>query len=360
MTIGTMKTIAFDSPDRVAKLLADLPMPDAGGIAHARTHQANLTKPLGALGRLEDIAVWLAGWQAHPPHLPRHPHCLVFAGNHGITRHKVSAYPQEVTAQMVANFKTGGAAINQLTKAMGVPLTIHPIRLDDPTHDITTAPAMSLADTLAAMQIGGDAIPQDCDMLLLGEMGIGNTAIASALAAWVLGREGEVMDWVGAGSGLDSKGIQHKANIIAKALQRHHTHTHANKTKSDNANADAVALLASLGGRELAAIAGAVLVARSRRIPVLLDGFVATCACLPLWQVNRHALLHCQISHVSAEAAHGKILARLGMEALCDLNMRLGEASGAVVAFSLVKLALAVHTGMASFDEAGVAKRDAP
>lgn len=357
-------TIAFDSPDKVAKLLADMPMPNEAASAHARAHQANLTKPLGALGRLEDIAVWLAGWQAPPPHLPRHPQCLVFAGNHGITRHKVSAYPEEVTAQMVANFKAGGAAINQLTKSADVPLAIHPIRLDDPTGDITTTPAMSRADTLAAMQIGADAIPSNCDMLLLGEMGIGNTTIASALAASVLGGERDVIDWVGAGSGLDAKGIHHKANIIAKALQRHHTDTHTSTHTHTNTpttnNPDAVALLASLGGRELAAIAGAVLAARTRHIPVLLDGFVATCACLPLWQTNRHALAHCQISHVSAEAAHAKILTRLGMEAICNLNMRLGEASGAVVAFSLVKLALAVHTGMASFDQAGVTKRDTP
>ena len=349
--------IPFDSPQKIASLLADLPPPDQAAVAAARTHQANLTKPPHALGRLEDIAIWLAGWQnTGMPQAPTAPHCLVFAGNHGVTSHGVSAYPSAVTAQMVANFRTGGAAINQLTQAAGVPLTVHPIHLAQATGDIATTTAMSISDTLAAMQTGADAIPHNCDMLLLGEMGIGNTTPASALACAILG--GEAADWTGAGSGLDADGVAHKASIIAKATQRHYRHQRdAGTGTSTGDNRDPVALLASLGGYELAAIAGATLMARLRRIPVLLDGFVASCACLPLWAANPQALAHCQISHLSAEAAHRAILARLGMTALCDLNMRLGEASGAAVAFVLVKLALAVHTGMATFAEAGVATK---
>ena len=342
--------IKFDSPQTVLDLLADLPHADEASMQAATAHQQQLTKPPGSLGRLEEIAIWLAGWQQKVKPSIAAPHCLVFAGNHGLANNQpVSAYPPQVTAQMLANFKQGGAAINQLTQALGVPLHVHALDLATPTEDITLTSALSIDATLAAMQGGADAIPEACDMLLLGEMGIGNTSIASALALATLG--GVAADWAGIGSGLDKAGVARKAQAIAQAVRRHQNQT------SPTSKNDPTALIASLGGRELAAIAGATLAARTRRIPVLLDGFIATCAVLPLWQANPLVLAHCRISHQSAEAAHGKVLAAINAKPLFNLDMRLGEASGAAVAFGLVKLALAVHNGMANFADAGVATK---
>ena len=354
------KAIAFSSLDTTHALLADLPAADRPAITAAAAHQRALTKPPKSLGRLEDLALWLAGWQATATPRITAPQCIVFAGNHGVAAaHAVSAYPTEVTAQMVANFTSGGAAINQLTAALAIPLAIHPLSLETPTADITRTAAMPVADTLAAMQAGADAVPTNCDLLLLGEMGIGNTTIAAALAMAILG--GSARDWAGPGTGLDAKGIAGKADIIAAAVRRHRQQygdgqsvTDSSPSASDSPPSSPVAYLASLGGRELAAIAGATLAARHRRLPVLLDGVVATAACLPLWHANATALAHCQISHLSAEPAHAKMLAAMDMQPLMHLDMRLGEASGAAVAFGLVKLALAVHNGMASFATAGV------
>lgn len=338
-------TILFKSADHILEILSDLPTACDASINAASARQGQLTKPPGSLGRLEELALWLAGWQGREKPEIHHPRCVVFAGNHGITAKGVSAFLPEVTMQMVANFEAGGAAINQLCLAAGAKLDVHALDLDRPTADFSEGPAMTIADTLSAMQAGANAIPDDADLLMPGEMGIGNTTSAAALALAVMGNSSDraAIYWTGAGTGLDAAGVTQKAAVVQKAIDR-------NKGRTLNP----VELLSEYGGREVAAIAGLVLAARLRRIPVLLDGYISTAACLPLWHGNPSALAHCQISHCSKEPGHRHILIGLGMEAILDLGMRLGEGSGAATALPIVKAAVATHNGMATFAEAGV------
>jgi nicotinate-nucleotide--dimethylbenzimidazole phosphoribosyltransferase len=333
--------IEYKNPDHIHTYMANLPAIDSATADQAHDRQQQLTKPPGSLGRLEDIAIWMAGWQGQEKPQIKAPACLIFAGNHGVAQNGVSAFPPEVTEQMVLNFQHGGAAINQLCQAAGASLNVFPLSLDTPTADFSEQPAMSVEDTLAAMQMGADAIPDDADLILPGEMGIGNTSSAAALSHLVFG--GEADTWTGRGTGLDDDRLAHKISIITKAV---------NRVKSQTL--DPVTMLSELGGRELAAIAGCVLAARLRRIPVLLDGFISTAACLPLWASNNAALDHCQISHYSKEPGHRHVIDALGKTAILDLDLRLGEASGAAIALQIVRSALAAHNGMATFAEAGV------
>lgn len=320
---------------------------DAASAAAAAARQGELTKPPGSLGRLEELAIWLAHWQGRAlPRLDR-PSVLVFAGNHGVTAQGVSPYPSAVTEQMVANFARGGAAINQLAGLAEARLDVVPIALDRPTADFTRNVAMDTADFLDAVDIGYRAVPADSDALVLGEMGIGNTTAAAAHCAALLG--GDAASWVGRGTGVDDAGLARKRDAVTKALARHR-----------DVLDDPLAIAAALGGRELAAILGATLAAREHSIPVLLDGFVCTAAVLPLARLDAAALAHCRAAHVSAEAGHRALLAALQLEPLLDLRMRLGEASGAALALLLLRAAVACHAGMATFAEAGVAGRAAP
>jgi len=323
-------------------LLADLPGPDEAAARAARERQDQLTKPPGSLGKLEDIVAWLATWQGkHPPTLDA-AQTIVFAANHGIAASGVSAYPSEVTAQMVANFEAGGAAINALSAYADADLTVIPISLEEPTKNFIQEPAMTHEELADAMGIGAAAIPDDADILLLGEMGIGNTTAAAALACALFG--GQASDWVGIGTGVDAAGLKRKSEAVERARALHGV-----------ALDDPLEALRRVGGRELAAIMGATLEGRRRRIPVLLDGFVSTAAAAVLFACDETALDHCLVSHLSSEAGHRRLLTRLGKEPVLDLQMRLGEASGAAVALSLVRAALAMHLGMATFAEAGVA-----
>jgi len=306
--------------------------------------EASLTKPPGSLGRLEDLTAWLAHWQGHvPPRLDR-VDVLVFAGNHGVTRQGVSAYPSEVTVQMVANFSSGGAAINQLARGAGAALRVIPLSLDRPTADFTERPALDEQEFLAAVTVGYEAVSPQCDLICLGEMGIGNTTAAAAIAAALFGGGGA--RWAGRGTGVDEDGLGRKRAVIDRALHRH-------AALLD----DPLKIAAALGGRELAAILGATLAARRQRIPVLLDGFVCTAAVAPLSKLRGDTLAHVQAGHVSAEAGHRMLLDELGLAPLIDLDMRLGEASGAAVALLILRVALACHTGMATFAEAGVSDK---
>jgi nicotinate-nucleotide--dimethylbenzimidazole phosphoribosyltransferase len=319
----------------------DLPAghPDAADAVARR--QAELTKPPRSLGRLEDIVGWLAHWQGrHPPQLDG-VEILVFAGNHGVTAQGVSAYPADVTAQMVANFAAGGAAINQLARTAGAALRVIPLSLDRPTADFTQAPAMDEAEFLTAVAAGYAAVPPGLDLLCLGEMGIGNTTVAAAIAAALFGGGGA--RWAGRGTGVDDRGLALKRVAIDQALARHAA-----------ALTDPLSTAAALGGRELAAILGATLAARHQGIPVLLDGFVCTAAAAPLQKLRPGALGHAWAGHVSAEAGHRMLLDELGLAPLLDLDMRLGEGSGAAVAVLVLRAALACHIGMATFAEAEV------
>lgn len=324
--------------------LKQLPGPDTASADAAVARQARLTKPPGSLGRLESLAAWLAAWQGrHPPRLER-VRIVVFAGNHGVVARGVSAFPAEVTVQMVANFRAGGAAINQLARAMGAELVVVPLSLETPTGDFTAAPALTAEELRAALDAGATTVETGLDLLCVGEMGIGNTTVAAALAAALFGGAGA--DWVGRGTGVDDAGLARKAAAVDAALALH-----------GPALADPIEALRRVGGRELAAIAGAVLRARELRIPVVLDGFVATAAAAAWAKAKPGALDHCLAGHCSAEAGHRGLLDRLGLRPVLDLGMRLGEASGAAVAIAILRAAVATHTGMATFEEAGVSDK---
>ncbi|MCK8786044.1 nicotinate-nucleotide--dimethylbenzimidazole phosphoribosyltransferase [Roseomonas sp. NAR14] len=333
--------LPFPSLETLRAACRALPPGDEAAVAAVHRRQDRLTKPPGSLGRLETLAAWLARWQGTPmPQIGRVA-VLVFAGNHGVTARGVSPYPAAVTAQMVANFAAGGAAINQLTALAGATLRVVPLDLDRPTGDIAVAAAMTEAEFLDAVATGCAAVPAGLDLLCLGEMGIGNTTAAAALAAALFGGDGA--RWAGRGTGVDEAGLRRKQAAIDLALAHH-----------GGALADPLEAARRLGGRELAAILGATLAARRQGIPVLLDGFATTVAAAPLACLAPGGLDHATVAHVSAEAGHRGLLAALGMSPLLDLGMRLGEGSGAALAVPLLRAAAACHAGMATFDSAGV------
>jgi nicotinate-nucleotide--dimethylbenzimidazole phosphoribosyltransferase len=334
--------ITFADRAAFAGALDHLPRSSALATAAARERQAELTKPAGALGRLEELAVFMAGWQgAMRPRLDR-VRVAVFAGNHGVAVRGVSAFPVEVTAQMVANFAAGGAAINVLTRSCGAELAVVPLGLDRPTGDIVERPAMSEAECLAALNAGSAAVAPDTQLLLVGEMGIGNTTPAAALCAAAF--DGEGAQWCGRGTGIDEPGFSRKVQAVDRALALHRAHC-----------GDPFETLRRLGGREIAAMAGAILAARLLRVPVLLDGFIACAAIAPLVAKQPEFTNHCLAAHCSAEAGHERLLERFGLEPLLRFGMRLGEGTGAALAVPLVRAALATHDEMATFAEAAVA-----
>jgi nicotinate-nucleotide--dimethylbenzimidazole phosphoribosyltransferase len=332
----------FADPGAFAQALAELSTPDEHARSQAAARQTQLTKPAGSLGRLEDIAVFVAGWQGTArPRIIR-ARAAIFAGNHGVTIHGVSAFPPSVTAQMVANFEAGGAAINALSGAAGMELSVTALDLDTPTADFTQAPAMSEAECLAALNAGAAAVSKDLDLLAVGEMGIGNSTAAAALCARSFGAPAE--DWVGPGTGVDQEGRARKVAVVESAVTFHAEAAHT-----------AFETLRRVGGREIAAIAGAVLRARQLRVPVVLDGFISSAAIGPLAAENRRIVDHCIAGHCSAEPGHRRLLDQLGLAPLLSLGMRLGEGSGAAVATGVIRAALAAHNEMATFAEAQVA-----
>lgn len=331
----------FQSLDRIADLANTLPGTDEDARAAALARQNSLTKPPGSLGRLEDLALFMAAWRGTArPRIDR-AQAVVFAGNHGICAQGVNPYPQEVTAQMVANFEAGGASINQLCRLNGADLSVVALDLDHPTADFTEGPAMTEAETLDAMNRGAATVDRTADVLVLGEMGIGNSTIAAALASALFG--GEVAEWVGPGTGSDLAGLKRKILAIERGLVRHR-------------GLAPMQVLAALGGREQAAICGAVLEARAHRIPVILDGFICTASAAPLYATHPGLLDHCLVGHVSAEPGHGKLLTALNKTPVLSFEMRLGEGSGAALALGILRAALECHNGMATFGEAGVSE----
>jgi nicotinate-nucleotide--dimethylbenzimidazole phosphoribosyltransferase len=325
--------------------ITGLPQFNEAAAHAARAHQDTLTKPPGSLGRLEEVAVFMAGWQGCSIPTLTNAQALVFAGNHGICAQGVNVYPQSVTAQMVANFEAGGAAINQLCQVAGARLSVIALDLERPTHDATARDAMSEAETLDAMTRGYGAIDPAANIVVLGEMGIGNSTIAAALAFALFG--GEAADWVGPGTGANGAGLALKADVVERVRKRI-LHSPA---------IDPFHILAAIGGREQAAICGAILAARARRIPVILDGFICTASAAVLHVFAADLLDNCIAGHVGAEPGHRPLLARLEKKPLLDLGMRLGEGSGAALALLLVKAAIATHAGMATFGQAGVSDR---
>jgi nicotinate-nucleotide--dimethylbenzimidazole phosphoribosyltransferase len=328
----------------IAELLTMAPEGDERAVEAVRARDLTLTKPRGSLGRLEELVEFLARWQGKAPPTLDNPMVAIFAGNHGVAARGVSAFPAEVTVQMVKNFTNGGAAISQICALHGLNLRVFELALELPTGDITVEPAMADQACAATIAYGMEAIAGRPDLLAIGEMGIGNTTIAAAIYAALFGGNGA--DWVGRGTGVDDQGLGRKAAAVDAALAFHHSSL-----------VDPLSILARLGGREIAAMLGAIIAARQQKIPVIVDGFVATSAAAIAYSVNPRAIDHCLFAHVSAETAHARALAALRVEPLLDLGMRLGEGSGAALAAVLAKTALHLHTRMATFAEAAVSDR---
>lgn len=317
----------------------DLPVPDVAATEAAQARQAELTKPPGSLGRLEELAAFMAGWRGTARPQIDTAQARVFAGNHGICAQGVNPFPQAVTGMMVANFDAGGAAINQLCRVAGAELQVVALDLDRPTADFTQGPAMTDGECLDALRRGAAAVDPGADIVILGEMGIGNSTVSAALANAVCG--GSAADWVGRGTGSDADGLARKADVVARGVTRH-------------AGLSPMQLLAALGGREQAAICGAVIAARRARIPIILDGYICTAAVAPLHGANSHLLDHCLIGHQSAEPGHARLTEAMGKDPILSLGMALGEGTGAALALCILRGALACHDGMATFAEAGI------
>ena len=332
---------SLTSLDDFRSQLAQATGADKTAVAAAAARNGQLTKPPGALGRLENLAIWYGGWRRTDRPEITAPQVIVFAGNHGVTAQGVSAFPSEVTAQMVINFEHGGAAINQLARLAGARMDVHALDLDKPVQDFTIGPAMNEEELLAALQAGWQAVDPAADLLVVGEMGIGNTTPAAALAFALFG--GEPEDWTGRGTGVDDAGLANKTRVVREAGALHGAGIK-----------DGLDALACLGGREIAAMAGAIAAARLLHIPVILDGFICCAAAACLQHTCNSALDHAIAGHQSAENAHPALLAKLGKEPLLSLGLRLGEGSGAALAIQVLKGAIACHSGMATFAEAGV------
>ena len=337
---------------------------DEASRAAANRRLDMLTKPQGALGRLEPLAaqVCAVSRTLHPT--IAQPVALVFAGDHGVADRGVSAYPRVVTAQMVMNFLAGGAAISVLAKAQGIDLWIvdagieadlpvHPRLIDAKvrrsTRDMVVEPAMTSEECERALQLGAkvvaEVISPASNTVLLGEMGIGNTASAALLMHGLTGVP--LDDCVGRGTGLDDRGLARKKAVLATAWARRAPPQSPSE------------LLSEFGGCEIAMLTGAALAAASRGMLVLVDGFTVTVAVALAAQLDRHVLDYCVFAHCSAEHAHRALLARLGVEPLLNLDMRLGEGTGAAMALPLVRAAIALLTEMATFEDAGVSGRAA-
>ena len=328
----------------IVELLTAVPDGDEAAVAAVRARDAELTKPAGSLGRLEELVEFLARWQHRSVPRLENPMVTIFAGNHGVAEHGVSAFPPEVTAEMVANFTNGGAAVSQICGLHEINLRVFELALELPTGDITKEAALDDQMCAATIAYGMEAVAGKPDLMGLGEMGIGNTTVAAAIFAALYGGNGA--DWAGRGTGVDDAGLARKVSAVDSALAFH-------KDSLDHP----LAILARLGGREVAAMLGALIAARHQKVPVVIDGYVATAAAAIAHAVNPASIDHCLFAHVAAEGAHARVLELIGKEPLLDLGMRLGEGTGAALGVVLAKTALHLHANMATFDSASVSRR---
>ena len=338
---------------------------DAAAVEQAAARQQQLTKPAGSLGRLESVAVQLAGLQGQVKPSLDQLWIAIFAGDHGVVAEGVSAFPQEVTGQMLHNFVSGGAAISVLARQLGASLevvdlgTVNPalnlpgvrhLNVGPGTANFVDAPAMTQAQGELALQAGRDsvqrAIAAGAQLFIGGEMGIGNTTAASALACALL--DCPVVHLAGPGTGLDAAGVGHKAQVIERALALHGAQ-----------RGDALQTLFNLGGFEIAALVGAYLACAQEGVAVLVDGFICSVAALVAVRLNPECRQWLLFGHRGAEPGHRHVLETLNAEPLLDLGLRLGEGSGAALAVPLLRLACDLHGQMATFAEAAVADRPA-
>lgn len=340
---------------------------DEAAMAAARAHLDRLTKPPGSLGRLERLVEQLAGISGSPAPRVDRPAVVVFAGDHGVTARGVSAYPSDVTAQMVANFVRGGAAINVLAGAAGAELVVVDVgvsgdgppaapavpgaarlvraRIAGGTRDMTVEPAMRRDEALSAIEAGrrivDELIAGGIDTIAVGEMGIGNTTAASALVAALTDRP--PVEVTGRGTGLDADAVRRKVSVIEAALGRH-------QPRRD----DPIEALAAVGGFEIAALVGAILAGAEARTPVVLDGFITGAAALVAATIAPGLGPRLIASHRSPEPGHAAVLEELGLDPLLDLDLRLGEGTGAALALPVIRSATLLLAGMATFERAGV------
>jgi nicotinate-nucleotide--dimethylbenzimidazole phosphoribosyltransferase len=328
----------------LGSLLVDLPAPDEVARAAVADRAASVLRPTGAFERLDDVAVWLASWQRTDRPAVEMPHAIVFAADHGVAAAGVSAYPTEVTIAMLDALEKGAATAAAMSRAIGVTLDVVDAGVGRPTGDIRVEPAMDPERFDEAVRLGVDAVARGAGAVLrvLGEMGIGNTTAASAVAACLYEEPGAV--WCGRGTGLDDDGVARKIAAVDACRDRVRART-----------SDPLEILREAGGAELAAMAGAMVEARRRSIPVVLDGFVVSAAVAPLEAAHRGALDHVVAGHRSAEPGHAQLLERLGMRPLLELDLRLGEGTGALAAVPLVKLAAVAVVDVATFKEWGLA-----
>ena len=337
--------LCLGSMQELRSLCSNLPQADKAAQNAIAQREQQLTKPEGSLGRLEELTSWLGSWQQRAIPKLENVQVLVFAGNHGVTQQGISPWPSDVTAQMVGNFRNGGAAINQIARTVDASLHVIPVHDLQPTADFTHSAAMTEQDFLQAVTLGYNAVSSDCDLLCLGEMGIGNTTTAATLAATLFKGSGTI--WAGRGTGADDAGLKRKTAVIDAALSLHQ------QTYSDPLEA-----ARCVGGYELAATLGATLAARHKNVPVVLDGFVCMAAAAPLALLHVDGLAHTCLSHCATTTGQTHRLASyLGLEPLLGLGLRLGEGSGAALAVAILRAALACHTGMATFAEAAVSQK---
>jgi nicotinate-nucleotide--dimethylbenzimidazole phosphoribosyltransferase len=328
----------------LSELLRDLPSPDERARAAVRDRADHILRPAGALARLDDVAVWLAGWQRTSHPAVETPAAVIFAADHGVAHAEVSAYPAEVTKAMLEALRAGVATATAMGAAIGMSVETIDVGVGEPTGDIRVEAALDDERFGVCVQRGRDAVARAAasgvDLLVFGEMGIGNTTVAAAVCAGLFGESAAA--WTGRGTGLDPDGLARKVVAVQQAADRVR-------------GASPCEVLREVGGAELAAIAGAVVEARLRSIPVILDGFVVGAAVAPLAVERQDALDHCVAGHRSAEPGHTLLLQRLGLAPLIDLQMRLGEASGAMLAVPIVRLAAVAVTDVATFEEWGLA-----
>lgn len=319
----------------------ELPGPDAEAAAAVRARAARVLRPPGALARLDEVAAWLASWQRTSRPSVTRPAAVVFVADHGVAAEGVSAFPAAVTAHMLEALRDGVATAAVMAREAGARLEVVDVGVGRPTGNLLCEPALGEAAFAAAMGAGRQAVAAlDADLLVLGEMGIANTTAAAAVCAALYGGPAEL--WTGRGTGVDDATYAAKVSVVERAVAR------------VGRDATPLEVLRQLGGSELAAIAGAVIEARMRSIPVLLDGFVVTAAACVLDHDRPGALAHCLAAHRSAEPGHGVLLSKLGLDPLLDLGMRLGEGSGALAAIPLVRLAAACVNEVPTFEERGM------
>lgn len=343
--------------------LASIPSLDRDAMGKARTRQQELTKPAGSLGRLEDIAIQMAGITGKPLPTIEHKAVIVMAGDHGVTAEGVSAYPAEVTPQMVYNFLRGGAAINALANYAGASVLVVDIGVAaDLTHprlisrkvaygtaNIAQGAAMSRAQMVEAIKVGMEVFEkqfeQGIDLLATGDMGIGNTTASSAIAAALLQQPVALV--TGRGTGIDDAQLAHKIQVIETALERNQPDP-----------ADPFDVLMKVGGFEIAGLVGVIIAATARRVPVVIDGLISGAAALVAFSLNPVIREYLFAGHTSVERGHRLMLNRMALTPLLDLNLRLGEGTGAVLAMSIIEAALHAHNEMATFAEAGVSESE--